>query len=73
MRTSKRVAIALEVAGSRGTVALVDHLGKVHHRCYAKTLWGRPAAATLSPYLRAVEEMVGYARAEGLIVSGLGV
>ena len=73
MRKNKRVAIALEVAGSRGTVALVDRGGQIRHRCYAKTLWGRPAAATLQPYLRALEEMLAYARAEGFTVTGVGV
>ncbi len=73
MKRNKSVAIALEIAGSRATVALVDRRGQIHHRCYAKTLWGRPAAATLQPYLRAVEEMLDYARSEDFTVSGLGV
>jgi glucokinase len=73
MKTNKSVAIGLEIAGSGATVALVDHRGQIRHRCYAKTLWGRPAAATLQPYLRAVEEMLDYARSEDFTVSGLGV
>jgi len=73
MRTNKSVAIALEIAGSRATVAIVDRRGQIRHRFYAKTLWGRPAAATLQPYLRAVEEMVAYARSEDFSVAGLGV
>jgi glucokinase len=73
MKKNKSVAIALEIAGSRATIALVDRRGQICHRSYAKTLWGRPAAATLQPYLRAIEEMLVYARAEGFTVSGLGV
>ena len=73
MKRNKRAAIALEIAGSRATIALVDHLGRIRHRCYARTLWGRPAAATLQPYLRAVEEMLAYAHSEGFRISGLGI
>lgn len=73
MKTNKSASIALEIAGNRATAALVDRRGRIHHRSYAKTLWGRPAAATLQPYLRAVEEMLAYARSEDFTVSGLGV
>lgn len=71
--TSKRAAVALEIAGSGATVALIDRCGRIHHRLSAKTLWGRPAVATLQPYLRTVDAMFSYARAEGFQVSGLGV
>lgn len=72
-KISKSVAVGVEIAGSRATVALVDRHGRIRHRCYAKTLWGRPAAATLEPYLRAIETALAYAKYEGLRVRGLGV
>jgi glucokinase len=71
--SDKRVAVGVEITGSRATVALVDDHGKILHRCYAKTLWGRPAAATLEPYLRTIENVLAYAKSEGLCVRGLGV
>lgn len=72
-KTDKNVAVGVEIAGSRATVALVDCHGEVGYRCYAKTLWGRPAAATLEPYLRAIETVLAYAESEGLRVRGLGI
>lgn len=73
MGAKKSVAVGLEIAGNRGTAALIDRSGRIHHRIYAKTLWGRPAAATLEPYLRAIDAMLDHAHAEGFHVSGLGV
>jgi glucokinase len=72
-KTDKRVAIGVEIAGSRATFALVDHHGRIRHRCYAKTLRGRPATATLEPYLRTLETVLMHAKSEGLLVYGLGV
>ncbi len=72
-KTVKGVAVGVEIAGSRATVALVDRHGRICHRCYAKTLWRRPAAATLEPYLRAIETILAHAKSEGLLVYGLGV
>ncbi len=72
-KTDKSVAVGVEIAGSRATVALVDRHGRICHRCYAKTLWGRPAAATLEPYLRTIEAALAHARSEGLRVRGMGV
>jgi glucokinase len=72
-KTNKSVTVGVEIAGSRATVALVDRHGRIRHRCYAKTLWGRPAAATLDPYLRAIETALAYAKSEGLRVRGLGI
>ena len=72
-KTDKRVAIGVEITQSRATVALVDRHGKIHHRLYAKTLRGRPAIATLEPYLRALEAALLYAKSKGFLVSGLGV
>src|SRR5271167_230448 len=71
MRTDESAVVGVAVSGA--TVALVDRHGKIHHRLHAKTLWGRPAAATLEPYLRAVERMLDYASAGGFQVCGLGV
>jgi glucokinase len=72
-KTDKGVAVGVEIAGSRATVALVDRHGRVRHRCYAKTLWGRPAAATLEPYFRTIETILAHAKSEGLPVRGLGI
>jgi glucokinase len=72
-KTDKRVAIGMEITRSRATVALVDRHGKIHHRFYAKTLSGRPAIATLEPYLRALEAALLYAKSKHFLVSGLGV
>jgi glucokinase len=52
---------------------LVDRHGRIRHRCYAKTLRGRPAVATLEPYLRALETALLYAKSKRLLVSGLGI
>jgi len=72
-KTDKSVAVGIEIAGNRATVALVDRHGRIRHHCYAKTLWGRPAAATLEPYLRTIENVLALAKSEGLLVRGLGV
>ena len=49
------------------------HYGKIHHRFYAKTLIGRPAIATLEPYLRTLETALLYAKSQRIVVSGLGI
>ena len=72
-KTDKSVAIALEIAGGTASVALVDRNGRVRHRCQARTLWGRPALATLDPYLRAIEYMLAYAKTQRWHVCGIGV
>ena len=73
MSKDKSVAVGIEIGGGRTTVALIDRDGRIRHRCHAKTLRGRPASATLEPYLRAVDTMLAHARAEGLRVRGIGV
>ena len=73
MSTDKHVAVGVELAGRGASVALVDRRGRVLYRCHAKTLHGRPAFATLEPYLRAIETMLAYADAGDLRVCGLGV
>jgi glucokinase len=72
-KTDKGVAVGVEIAGRKATVALVDRHGRIRHRCYAKTLWGRPAAATLDPYFRTIETVLAHAKSEGWPVRGLGV
>jgi len=72
-KIDKRVAIGVDITRSKATVALVDHHGKIHHRFYAKTLRGRPAIATLEPYLRALEAALLYAKSKRFLVSSLGV
>ncbi len=73
MSTDKSVAIGVELAGSGAIVALVDQCGQVLQRSIARTLRGRPAIATLEPYLRAIDTVLAYAHAEELCVRGLGV
>jgi glucokinase len=73
MSTDKSVAVGVELAGRGAIVALVDRRGRVRHRCHARTLVGRPAFATMEPYLRAIETMLAYADAEKLQVRGLGI
>lgn len=72
-RTNKNVAVALEIAGSGATVALINRQGQIHHRLTARTLWGRPAIATVQPYVRVIDAMFAYASAEKLHIDGLGV
>jgi glucokinase len=72
-KTDKRVAIGVEITRSKATVALVDHHGKIHQCFYAKTLRGRPAIATLEPYLRALDAALLYAKSKRFLVSGLGI
>lgn len=73
MSTDRSVAVGIEIAGNQTTIALVNHWGRILARCHAKTLRGRPAAATLEPYLRAVDTMMAYARTECLAVCGIGM
>jgi glucokinase len=72
-KTDKQVAIGMEITGSRATIVVVDCHGQIHHRLHAKTLRGRPAIATLEPYLRTLETSLLYAKSKGLFVSGLGI
>ncbi len=72
-KSKKRVAIGVEITGSRATVVVVDCHGMIHQRFYAKTLRGRPAIATLEPYLRTLEMAFSYAKSKRFHVSGLGV
>jgi glucokinase len=66
-------AISVEPGGRKASIALVDRQGRIVQRGETKTLWGRPASATLEPYVRAVEAMLTFAAAEGYHVCGLGV
>jgi glucokinase len=73
MRTDHHVALSVEIGGKKTTVALVDQQGRIIKRCQAKTLRGRPALATLEPYLHAVDDLLVSARRDGLTVCGIGV
>ena len=73
MSTDKSVAIGVELSGGGASVALVDRRGRVLQRCIARTLRGRPAIATLEPYIRAIDTILAYAHVEKLRVKGLGV
>ncbi|WP_338252534.1 ROK family protein [Dictyobacter halimunensis] len=73
MSVAKGVAVGMEIGGGQTTVALIDRDGGVRERCMAKTLRGRPAVATLDPYLRAIDTMLQHARDQDLEVAGIGV
>ncbi len=73
MVRDRSVAVGIEISGGHATVALVDRFGHVRYRCQAKTLRGRPASATLEPYFRALDQVLEQARAEHLLVCGVGV
>src|SRR5947209_1431333 len=73
MSTDRSVAVGIEIGGNQTTIALVNRCGHILARCSAKTLRGRPVAATLEPYLRAVDTMLAHARTECLPVCGIGV
>jgi glucokinase len=73
MGIDHHVALSMEIGGKQTTIALVDRQGKVRQRRQAKTLRGRPALATLRPYLHAIDELLLAARRDGLSVCGIGV
>ncbi|GAC1615392.1 MAG: ROK family protein [Ktedonobacteraceae bacterium] len=73
MRIDRSVAVGVEIASGRATVALIDRHGRILQRCPVKTLRGRPAYATLEPYLNAIDTMLQYAHVERLRVRGIGV
>lgn len=66
-------AISIEPGGRKASIALVDRQGRILQREETKTLWGRPAHATLEPYVRTIEMLLAFASAEGYHVCGLGV
>lgn len=72
MSTEKHAAVSVEIGECGTTVALIDRRGGVMRRSRAKTLWGRPALATLEPYVHAIEALLRYADIEGVQVSGIG-
>jgi glucokinase len=65
--------VGVEIGGSKTTVALIDSHGQVQQRRLVKTLRGRPAPATLDPYLRAIDSVLGDAHAGAMPVCGIGV
>lgn len=73
MNIDKSVAVGVEVGGRRITVGLIDRYGQVLYRCHAKTLRGRPATATLEPYIRAIDTVFAHAQTQNLRVCGMGV
>src|SRR5579859_5034281 len=73
MQREQSVAVAVDIGGGQTTVALIGHDGRVRYRCSAKTLRGRPALATLDPYLRAIDTMLEHAQKEDWHVCGVGV
>src|SRR5947209_5076695 len=73
MLTEKSAAVSVEIGGSATTVALIDRRGRVIQRSRTKTLWGRPALATLEPYVHAIENMLHFADTQGVQVAGIGI
>lgn len=73
MSTDRHAAVSVAIGGSGATVALIDTRGRILYRTHAKSLWGRPALATLEPYLRAIETTLSRASDEDVRVAGIGV
>ena len=73
MSIDRRVAIGVEIASSRATVALVNRYGRILHKVQVKTLRGRPAYAPLEPYFNAIDSIISYAHAKKFRVCGIGV
>ncbi len=73
MSDAKGVAVGVEIGGEQATIALVDRHGHIHRRCTAKTLRGRPALATLEPYVRTIDAMLESMQADGFYVDGIGI
>ncbi|MEO8973210.1 MAG: ROK family protein [Ktedonobacteraceae bacterium] len=73
MSTEKCAAVSVEIGESSTTVALINERGDILQRSRAKTLWGRPALATLEPYVHAIETMLGYADTARVQVVGIGM
>jgi glucokinase len=72
MGTGKSAVVGVSIAGPP-EAALVDCQGNILRRCPIKMLRGRAIAATLDPYLRAIEEMLALAAARRWRVQGIAV
>src|SRR5579872_2574326 len=72
MGTGKSVVVGISIAG-QSEAALIDRQGNILCRCPVKMLMGRAIAATLDPYLRAIEEMLTLANAGQWRVEGIAV
>jgi glucokinase len=72
MGTGKSVVVGVSIAGP-SEAALIDCQGHVLRRCPIKMLRGRAIAATLDPYLRAIEEMLALVAARRWRVQGISV
>jgi glucokinase len=73
MSRDHTVAIGVEIGGGQTIAALIDSDGHIRRSTQARTLRGRPATATLEPYLRAIDSMLTSAQSDGLQVCGIGV
>ncbi len=73
MSDDKGVAVGIEIGGEQATMALVDRHGHIYRRSTAKTLRGRPALATLEPYVRAIDALLESAQTDGFSVEGIGI
>ncbi|WP_322480710.1 ROK family protein [Thermogemmatispora sp.] len=66
-------AVGVEIGSSRATIAIISADGQVRERFEARTLRGRPARATLEPYLRAIDAAVQRAEEVGYALQGIGL
>ncbi|GER81764.1 hypothetical protein KTAU_04020 [Thermogemmatispora aurantia] len=66
-------AVGVEIGSSRATIAIISANGQVRERFEARTLRGRPARATLEPYLRAIDAAIQRAEGAGYALRGIGV
>jgi glucokinase len=73
MVREQSAAVGVEIGSSRATIAIIDEEGQVRERFAARTLRGRPARATLEPYLRAIDVAVERAVATGCALQGIGL
>ncbi|WP_052888363.1 ROK family protein [Thermogemmatispora carboxidivorans] len=66
-------AVGVEIGSSRATIAIISADGQVWERFEARTLRGRPARATLEPYLRAIDAALQRAAGAGYVLRGIGL
>ncbi|WP_376794311.1 ROK family protein [Thermogemmatispora sp.] len=73
MVREQSAAVGVEIGSSRATIAIISGDGQVRERIEARTLRGRPARATLEPYLRAIDAALQRAEGAGYALRGIGL
>lgn len=71
MATGTGVFVGVSIA-SNAEAAIIDERGNILRRSPIKTLWGRSTAATLQPYIQAIEAMLMYAGKKHYRARGIG-